>query len=406
MENGGLLQSYRNHISKPYADFLERLGLARSILRATGAELVDSSGKTYIDFIAGFGIFNLGHNPPELLADLHRELDSLPLWNRPFINERLAQLAQKLTGLLPACLDKVFVCSTGAEAIDSAIKLVRLSTRRQQIVAATGAFHGYTIGALSLCGIPAQRKSFEPLLPEIKFVPFGDTDALVSAVNEETAAVFLEPIQAEIGGIDPPSGYVAAAREVCNQTGALLVLDEVRTGMGRTGSLFACTSEQVIPDLLVIGKSLAGGIVPIGAVVARSVIWGRFGLSFAMSASSFAGNRLACTAAMAALRLASEPAFLKHANEVSDYLWTGLRKIQQEFSTKQIRLSGKGMLIGLHLPDPQVTAQIVNCCVDQGLLMAKAFCNNRAILIEPPLILTRQEAKKGLEILIKSFKSL
>ncbi|MBN1543201.1 aspartate aminotransferase family protein [candidate division KSB1 bacterium] len=406
MDPADLLQSYRRHINSPYADFLERQGLASTIQSAVGAELIDAEGKSYIDFIAGYGIFNLGHNPPELLADLHRELDAQPLWNRPFLNERLVQLCQELTAIFPGVLDKAFVCSTGAEAIDTAIKLARLSTGRRRIVAAQGAFHGFTLGALSLCGIPAHRKSLEPLLPEIDFVPFGDAEALAQALDAETAAVFLEPIQAEIGAIDPPVGYLKRVREICNRTGTLLVLDQVRTGMGRTGTLFACMDERVVPDVLVIGKSLAGGIVPIGAVLARSDLWGRFGLSFPMSASSFAGNRLACTAALAALRLVTAPGFLDHANRISELLWRELKKFCQPFPEHNIRLSGKGLLIGLHLPDPRMAARIVQLCIDRGLLMATAFCDSRAILIEPPLVLSREQAEKGLTIIKKAMKSV
>jgi putrescine aminotransferase len=181
-----------------------------------------------------------------------------------------------------------------SEAVESALKLSRLATRRIEIVAAKNSFHGFTLGALSISGVPSQSRPFQPLLPGVKHVPFVDSKALDSFVTENTAAVVLEPCQAEVGAENPPLGYLKKAREICDRYGALLIIDEVRTGMGRTGPLFAIENANIVPDILVLGKSLGGGIVPIGAVIARPHTWRRFGLSFSMSASSFAGNRLAC----------------------------------------------------------------------------------------------------------------
>jgi putrescine aminotransferase len=394
-----LLELYRAHINPNYADFLERLGLAHTVHEAKGGVIVDSQGKSYVDFVAGYGIFNLGHNPPSLVEALRKELSSFPLWNRPFLNAPLAELAADLVHLVPKDLDKVFVCSTGAEAIDSALKLARLSTRRQKVVAATGAFHGYSLGALSVCGIPGQRRPFEPLLPEIEHVPFGDVQALGGSVRQETAAVLLEPIQAEIGGEVPPEGYLKSARAICDDAGALLIVDEVRTGMGRTGPLFAIEREEIVPDILIIGKSLAGGIVPIGAILASSRLWGRFGLSFSMSASSFAGNRLACAAAIEALNIFEREGFLRKGEENSTLLWAGLEPLPSQYPNLIERISGRGLLIGLHFCNPRAASEVIGLCISEGLLVAAAFCNSRCLLIEPPLVLDREQVERGLSIL-------
>lgn len=394
-----LLKVYRAHVNPNYADFLERLGLAHTVQEAKGGVIVDSRGKSYVDFIAGYGIFNLGHNPPSLIEALREELSSFPLWNRPFLNAPLAQLAADLVDVVPEELDKVFVCSTGAEAIDSALKLARLSSRRPKIVAASGAFHGYSLGALSVCGIPGQRRPFEPLLPEIEHVPFGDIGALCGLVTQQTAAVLLEPIQAEIGGEVPPEGYLKSIRAICDDTGALLIVDEVRTGMGRTGPLFAIEREEIVPDILVIGKSLAGGIVPIGAILANSRLWGRFGLSFSMSASSFAGNRLACVAAVEALNILEREGLLRKGEENSNLLWAGLEPLPSQHPNLIERISGRGLLIGVHFRNPRAASEVIRLCISEGLLAAAAFCNSRCLLIEPPLVLNSEQVERGLSIL-------
>ena len=323
-----VLAAYRAHISANYADFLERVDLACTVAEARGTTIRDSRGRTFLDFVAGYGVFNFGHNPPEVVSALRQELDAAPLWNRPFLQAPLAALAERLTARTGGLLDRVLLCSSGAEAVDSAIKLARLSTRRSGIVSAHGAFHGFTLGALSLCGLPVHARPFEPLLPDVTHVPFGDPTALAAAVSRNTAAVVLEPVQAEIGAEAPPAGFLAEARAICDAAGALLVVDEVRTGMGRTGPLFAVEDDGVVPDLLVLGKSLGAGIVPIGALLAQHRTWGRFGLTFSMSASSFSGNRLACVAALATLDLIERSDVLERARESAAALRGGLERLR------------------------------------------------------------------------------
>ena len=404
--DGELLDVYKRHLNPNYADFAAQLGLATTIARAEGALLWDREGRSYIDFVAGYGVFNFGHNPPWLLDALHGELDQHPLWNRPFLSAPLAELAQALTRRVPRGLSRLFLCSSGAEAVESAIKLARLATRRQEIVSAEGSFHGFTLGALSVSGIPAQSRPFRPLLPQVRHVPYGDVEALSQAVTDQTAAVLLEPIQAEIGAATPPSGYLAAAREVCKSTGALLLVDEVRTGMGRTGPLFAVEAERITPDVLILGKSLAAGIVPIGAIVAQDDIWGRFGLSFSMTASSFAGNRLACVSALATLAAIDREAVLETSQRTADRLQTALARIAAQQPNAVKRLTGRGFLYGLHFADFRQAAQVVRQCIGQGLLIASAFCKKSCILLEPPLTIEPEQLTKGIQILERACHSL
>jgi len=397
--NEELLDAYRAHLSPNYADFLERLDLACTVDDARGIMLRDARGRSFIDFVSGYGIFNFGHNPPEIVRALRDELDAAPLWNRPFLQAPLARLASRLSALTAGELEKVLICSTGAEAVDSAIKLARLATRRTGIVAAQGSFHGFTLGALSLCGLPVHSRPFAPLLPDVTHVPFGDTAALAAAVSRSTAAVILEPVQAEIGAEVPPAGYLAAARAICDDAGALLVADEVRTGMGRTGPMFAVQDAGVMPDVLLVGKSLAGGIVPIGAMLARGRLWTRFGLSFSMSASSFSGNRLACVAALATLDLVERDGVLAPARESAALLRQALVELHGRHPDLLSRVTGCGLLLGLHFATPAIAGEVIRASIRDGLLVAAAFCNNRCVLLEPPLIVDRDTIGRAMEIL-------
>lgn len=397
--SSALLDAYRAHLSANYADLLERLDLATTIEEARGAVLRDARGRTFIDFVAGYGVFNFGHNPPAVIRALRDELDAAPLWNRPFLQAPLARLSERLSALTDNALDKVLLCSTGAEAVDSAIKLARMTTRRTEIVAATGAFHGFTVGALALCGIPVHSRGFGPLLPDVTHVAFGDIAALAAAVSQRTAAVILEPVQAEIGAETPPANYLAEARSICDATGALLVIDEVRTGMGRTGPLFAIRDAGVMPDVLLVGKSLASGIVPMGAMLARRRLWPRVELTFSMSASSFSGNRLACVAALATLDLAEQQNVVRQGRDAALALRAELERLQARHPALLQRISGRGLLIGLHFASPALAGEVIRASIQDGLLIAAAFCNNRCVLLEPPLIIGRDQIARALEVL-------
>lgn len=401
-----LLAAYRAHLNPNNAEFLQRVGLDCTVREARGALVRDDRGREFVDFLAGYGVFNLGHNPPRVVEALRDDLEKLPLWNRPFLSEPLAALATRLAGFAPGDLDRVFVCSTGAEAVESAIKLARLATRRSGIVAAEGAFHGFTLGALSASGIPGQSRPFRPLLPGISHVPFGDADALAGAVSGDTAAVILEAFQAEIGAATPPEGYLSAAREICDRFGALLLVDEVRTGVGRTGPMFAVEHEDVVPDVLMLGKSLSGGIVPIGAIVARSEVWGRFGLSFSMSASSYAGNRLSCVAALGALDVLEAENVLDAGRVAARRLWNGLAQLVTDYPGTLTDLTGKGMLVGVHLPNNRLANDVVVRGVANGVLLGTAFCNGRCILVEPPLVIGPDELDRGLNAMREALEDV
>ena len=258
------LDRYRRHVNKSSAALVELLG-APLPERAEGNHLYDADGVRYLD-CAGFGVNLIGHRHPVVIDAVKRQLDASPLVSKPLISRVTADAAQALAGVAPAGLDHVYLTNSGAEAVEVALKLARLHGRTR-IIAMRDGFHGKTFGALSVTGRPAYRAPFEPLLPGVEFAEFGDIDDLAGrlATDAERSCVLLEPILGEGGVHVPPTGYLAAVRELCTRTGALLILDEIQTGLGRVGAWWAADIEDVVPDILLSGKILSGGVVPVGA---------------------------------------------------------------------------------------------------------------------------------------------
>ena len=380
-------QTFARHVNAPYVGFLERMGLAREFIRAEGAMVYDSQDRPFVDCIAGYGNLNLGHNPPKVIEATIRELQSARPFNWPFLAEVHARLAERLARTAPTGLDCSLIVNSGAEAVDSALKLARLVTGKPGIVATRGAWHGFTFGALSVSE-PTMRRSFEPLLAGVTQVPYGDAPAAEDAMSASTGAMIVEPIQAESGAVVPPDGYLRELAEICRKRKVLLIFDEIKTGMGKTGRLYACEHEGAVPDILLVGKSLGGGAMPIGALIAKRELWGTFGYSFGMSSSSGAGNAPACAAALAALETLENDRLCENAHCRGGELAQGLRTIHSKFPDLITGFSGRGLLAALHTRNLKTATEIVQECVQEGVLMMSAFCDKSRILIEPPLCIT------------------
>lgn len=385
---------YANHINPSYPDFLCRLGLEHTATLAEGAIITDSKGSQYIDCTAGYGLFNLGHNHPSITQALIDQLQSkLPL-TRPLITDIQAHFAQRLTTVAPQGLDKVFLCNSGSEAIDSALKLARLSSRRKKIVSANGSFHGFTFGALSATGIKKFRQPFEPMLPEVEFMSYGNLDDAERLIDQQTAAVILEPIQHEAGVNLPPADYFRGIREICDRNGTLLILDEVKTGFGKTGHLFACETLGITPDILILGKSLGGGMIPSGAILATNDHWKRFGLSFPMSASSYAGNTLTCRAGLAVLDIFEQTNILSSVKTKAEFLTETLVTLAKEFKNLVKGTTGQGLLHGLTMQNPKLCSALAKQLIQHNVLALPAFGNANELMIEPPLIITQDDLQR------------
>jgi len=326
----------------------------------------------------------------------------MPLSSRVLFSQPAAELAAELAKILPGDIEKMFFCHSGAEAVEGALKLARLHTGRPGIVATEGGFHGKTLGALSVSGREVYRKPFAPLLPEVKHVPYGDADALAGAVDGSTAAVILEPIQGEGGVIVPPEDYLPAAREVCDRTGALLILDEVQTGLGRTGTMFACEQSGVVPDIICLAKALGGGVMPLGAFASTAEIWAALEENPLLHSSTLGGNPLACAAGLAALREIQGQDLAARAERLGEEALARLRQIRKSHSDMISDVRGRGLLIGVEFTDPDIAGLVIAGLAQRRVIAAYTLNNPKVIRIGPALTIPEEELQRGIDALAEA----
>jgi LysW-gamma-L-lysine/LysW-L-ornithine aminotransferase len=350
-----------------------------TIVRGQGASLFDADGVEYLDCASGHGVANLGHAHPKIAEALYKQASTLITLFESFPNDQRALLMEKITSLVPG-LDRVFFCNSGTESVEAALKFARISTGRKNIVAAMRAFHGRTYGSLSATFNKKYREGFEPLVPGFSHVAYNKIDALENAVNEETAAVILEVVQGE-GGVYPATAeYIQAARRICDERGAHLIVDEIQTGFGRTGKMFAIEHFGVTPDLLVCAKSLAGG-VPMGAVLICQDIKN---LTPGVHGSTFGGNPLACAAALAALSVMEEENLPGQAAAKGAYLLDKLKKIESP-NIREVR--GLGLMIGIELKHK--VAPYLKALQENRIIALNAGMT--VIRLLPPLVITYEQ---------------
>ncbi len=364
---------------------------AISLARGAGSRVWDHDGREYLDLVGGIAVSVLGHCHPAVRDAVVGQLGALGHVSNLYANEPQVLLAERLVELLrvgapspglPPEGAKVFFCNSGAEANEAAIKIARRAGR-SEILATEGSFHGRTLGALSITGQPAKRAPFEPLLPGVRFVPYGDGAALRAAVSEATAAVFLEPTLGEGGVVPPPAGYLAAARAVCDSAGALLVLDEVQSGIGRTGLWFAHQAEGVLPDVITLAKGLGGGL-PVGACVGIGAA-GTL-LRPGDHGSTFGGGPIVCAAALAVLDTIAAEGLLEHASRLGERLAAA---IQAAGVPGVAGVRGRGLWRAIELDGPFAPA-VEKAAREAGYLVNAVAPD--AIRLAPPLILTAAEA--------------
>jgi acetylornithine/LysW-gamma-L-lysine aminotransferase len=355
-----------------------------AIVRGEGARLWDSDGREYIDCVGGQGAANLGHANPvvaEAIAAQARTLISCP---EMFYNDRRAELMARLVSVAPEGLERVFLCNSGTEAVEAALKFARATTGRKEFVAAMRGFHGRTMGALAATWEKKYREPFEPLVPGYRHAAYNDLAALDAAVTEQTAAVILEVVQGE-GGVRPGTAeYLRGAQQLCRERGALLILDEVQTGFGRTGALFACEHHGLRPDLLCLAKSMAGGL-PMGAVL----IGDRVGPLPAQShGSTFGGNPLASAAALATLDVLERERLAERAAELGTWFVARLRRIQSPL-VREVR--GLGLMVGIELK--QKVTPFLQALMSQGVLALPAGLTVMRFL--PPLVISQSDLARA-----------
>ncbi|HEX8081130.1 MAG TPA: acetylornithine transaminase [Jatrophihabitans sp.] len=362
-----------------------------------GVRVSDVEGGSYLDFVAGIAVSALGHGHPAIVAAVSEQVAALAHSSNLVIHEPGVLLAEKLQSLTGDPTARVFFANDGTEANECAIKLSRLYGRsvdpsggRLGLVAASNSFHGRTMGALAITGNPSKREPFEPLPGPVTFVDYGEVEALRAAVDSHVAAVFLEPTQGEAGVVPPPTGYLRAARQICDEAGALLVIDEIQSGIGRTGHWFASIADGVTPDILTLAKGLGGGL-PIGACIGFGKAAGLF--TPGSHGSTFGGNPVCCAAALAVLETIERDDLLGHVQRCGAVLEAGLRALDSPL-IQQVR--GSGLWFGVVLTS-DCAAVIEQAARERGLLVNPVRPN--VLRLAPPLIVTESEVEQALHAL-------
>jgi len=389
--------NYRSYINPPLARVMKLSGSPVEV-SASGATITDHTGKSYLDFAGGYGVFTLGHRHPRVVAAVREQLDRMALYGRTMFNPLMGRLAKRLAELTPGDLTFSFFCNSGAEAVEGALKLARAATGRATFVSTGGAFHGKTFGALSVSGRDAFRTPFAPLLPDVRQVGFGDAAALRAAVDAGVAAVIVEPIQGEGGVNVPPDGYLREVRAICDGVGAVMIADEVQTGLGRCGARFACDREGVVPDVMALAKGLSGGVMPIGAYVARPAVWNAaYAKAPLLHTSTFGGSELACAAALAALDVLVDDDLAERARVRGDQLLAGARAVMRRHPAVIADVRGAGLLVGVELRDEGYGGAIIPELLKRGVTAAWTLNAQRVIRLEPPLIVRAAEIDVALD---------
>jgi len=390
--------AYKQYINPPLARFMKLAG-ATVETEAHSARIVDETGKSYLDFCGGYGVFTLGYQHPKVVAAVREQLSHMALSSRVFFNAKTAALARELARIAPGDLEISFFSNSGTEAVEAALKTARLSTKRTKIVATHNAYHGKTMGSLTATGRDLFKDSFKPLVPEFSHVAFGDLDELDRALPG-AAAFIVEPVQAEGGVMIPPDGYLRGVRELCDKHGALLIADEVQTGLGRTGYLWGVDHDGAVPDILAVAKGLSGGVVPIGATISRPDVWMRaFGHAPLIHTSTFGGNPLACTAGLAALEVLQQEHLVERSRELGAYMLDRAGALMARHPDVIAQVRGRGLLVGVELTNEGYGGVIIPECLKLGLTAAYTLNQQKVIRLEPPLIVTKADIDEALTLL-------
>lgn len=393
------MEKYEEYVNPAVARLFRFMGLATIEWQAEGAIIRDINGKEYIDCLGGYGVFSCGHRHPKVVQAVIDQLQRMPLASKILLNKQMADLSAAVARITPGDLRYSFFCNSGTEAVEGALKLARIHTGKTKIIATKNSFHGKSLGALSATGREMFREPFQPLLSGFVHVPFGDIEALRAEIDEDTAAVILEPIQGEGGIILPPDDYLRQVRQLCDETGVLMIADEVQTGLGRTGEMFAVDHYGVVPDIMTLAKALGGGVMPLGAFIARPHVWDQYITSPFLHTSTFGGNPLACAAGIAAIQVTEEEGLVDKAAQTGRYFLEKLHALADKYPQVVKEVRGRGLLIGMELSKEGAGGLLMAELIEHNILVAYTLNNPKVIRIEPPLIITRDLVDRVLEVM-------
>ncbi len=369
--------------------------LGLEISHANGNYVYDTNGKEYLDFIAGVSANSLGHNHPNVKKAILKQLEKYThvMVYGEFVQQPQLDLSKLLCKLLPSQLQSVYLTNSGTEATEGALKLAKRTTEKSEIIAAKNGYHGNTQGAMSVCGNEQQNAAFRPLIPGVKFITFNEENEL-QKITTRTAAVILETIQGGAGFIVPENDYLLKVKQRCEKVGALLLLDEIQTGIGRTGKLFGFENYNVVPDILITGKGLGGGM-PIGAFIASTEMMALLKQNPKLGhITTFGGHPVVAAAALATLKEITGNNLMTEVLEKEKLF----RNLLQHNAIQEIR--GKGLMLAIMVESPEIASKIILKAIEKGLLLFWLLFEGKAIRITPPLTISKNEIKKGCKILL------
>ncbi|WFR56079.1 putrescine aminotransferase [Anaerocolumna sp. AGMB13025] len=356
-------------------------------------------GEEFIDCLGGFGIYTCGHRNEEIIDTVKAQLDHQALHSQELLDPLRGYLAKAVSDITPGDLEKCFFTNGGAEAVEMALKLARIATGGRWFISTVGAFHGKSMGAVSMGGKSTYRTPYTPMVQQVQHVEYGNAEDInkavrnLTAVGESVAAVILEPIQGEAGIIIPPAGYLKEVREICDNYGIALIFDEIQTGMGRTGTMFRCEAEGVTPDILTFGKAFGGGIMPITGIICRPHMWTEELVEnpWLLGSPTFGGNPLACSAALATIKYMLENDIPKQCREKGDYLLAGLNRLKSKFPTVITDVRGVGLMIGLEFVKSEVGYSVAKGMFSRRVMTAGTLVNSKCIRFEPAAIISYED---------------
>lgn len=410
------VQAYEQHVNRGFISYRKAVTEAGQFAAlewsGEGALLRDLLGREYIDCLGGYGIFSAGINHPRIVKAVQDQMGRMALNSQELLEPWRAGLARLLAAITPGELGCCFFINNGTDAIEGAIKLARLYTRRNTFLSTLGGFHGKSMGSLSLMGKASFREPFLGGLQDVRFAPYGDASALAAefakaeAVGTPIAAFVVEPVQGEAGAVVPPDDYLPSARELCTRYGALLIVDEIQTGMGRTGKLWGVDHWKVEPDIMCLGKSIGGGVMPLSAFISTPAIWEVLIPNPVIHSTTFGGNPLACAAGIAAISVTLEEDLPGQAATKGEFLLKELALLQTRYPDVLKAVRGKGLLIGLEFPSDAIGYQCAGALFRRGVLVAGTYSKAKTIRIEPALGIPMPLLQEVINRLEDSFKEI
>jgi len=391
------IENFNRNINPGWLKYRKSVSTDAAFVEWSDSEetFVDIHGKEFIDLLGGFGIYTSGHRNPEILKYVQAQLGRYALHSQELVDPLRGYLAKLLEMITPGDLQYSFFTNGGAEAVEMALKLARIATGGRWYISTVGAFHGKSMGAISMGGKGAYREDYLPMIQQVQHVKYGDADAAeaaiknLQAVGEKVAGIIVEPIQGEAGVKVPPAGYLQRLREIADETGVALIFDEIQTGMGRTGAMWRCEEEGVTPDILTFGKAFGGGIMPITGIIARPHMWVEKLVEnpWILGSPTFGGNPLACSAAIANIGYMLENDIPGQAKEKGEYFMEKLKGLQEKHPKLLTDIRGAGLLIAMEFPQSEMGWSVTKGLFARNVMTAGTLVNAKTVRIEPPAII-------------------